>query len=129
MRKDGEVGMTDREKTIKGLGCLADENSACHSDCPYFTDREEGGFCFRKMAHDALDLLKEQPAKDTNVPSKWISVKKKLPENTDTVLIAHKGGVSFGWYNGRYWERGANTNHRPLETVTHWMPLPEPPEE
>lgn len=53
--------MVDRKKVLKGLGCLADENSACHSDCPYFTDREEGGFCFRKMAEDALELLKEQP--------------------------------------------------------------------
>ena len=59
--------MIDREKAIKGLGCLADENSACHSDCPYFTDREEGGFCFRKMAHDALELLKDEPLSVLNV--------------------------------------------------------------
>lgn len=55
--------MIDREKVLNGLECLADENSACHSDCPYFTDREDGGFCFRKMAYDALELLKEQEAK------------------------------------------------------------------
>ena len=63
-----------------------------------------------------------------NGVSQWISVKDRLPENSDTVLITHKGGVSFGWYNGRYWERGASTKHREIRTVSHWMPLPKAPE-
>jgi len=57
---------------------------------------------------------------------KWIPVTERLPEDSETVLITHKCGVSFGWYNGRYWERGASTNHRPLQTVIAWQPLPEP---
>ena len=66
----------------------------------------------------------------TNIPSvepeqKWIPVTEKLPKDDETVLITHKGGVSFGWYNGRYWERGASTKHRPLQTVIAWMQLPE----
>ena len=117
--------MPDREKIIKWLEyCVSNEDSCSH--CPYEK-------CFSKgwivaLREDVLELLKEQPAKDTNVPSKWISVKDRLPDNNDTMLIVHRGGVSFGWYNGRYWERGASTNHRQLRTVTHWMPFPEPPE-
>lgn len=57
---------------------------------------------------------------------KWIPVTERLPEDGERVLITHKGGVSFGWYNGSHWERGASTNHRPLQTVIAWMPLPEP---
>ena len=57
---------------------------------------------------------------------KWIPVTESLPEDGERVLITHKSGVSFGWYNGSYWERGAPTNHRPLQTVIAWMPLPEP---
>ena len=55
----------------------------------------------------------------------WIPVTERLPENGEIVLITHRGGVSFGWYNGIHWERGASTNHRPLQTVIAWMPLPE----
>ena len=58
--------------------------------------------------------------------SHWIPVTERLPEDSQTVLITHKGGVSFGWYNGGYWERGASTNHRKLQTVIAWMTMPEP---
>ena len=61
--------------------------------------------------------------------TEWISVEDRLPVDTETVLITHRGGVSFGWFNGVYWERGAATKHKPIKTVTHWMPLPEPPKE
>lgn len=54
----GRLGMTDREKVIKGLECLADRVSGCQSDCPYYASRVVT--CFRAMAADALSLLKEQ---------------------------------------------------------------------
>lgn len=69
-------------------------------------------------------IVDAQPTIDAE--PQWIPVSERLPDDNATVLITHKGGVSFGWYNGRYWERGANTKHRPLQTVTAWMPLPKP---
>lgn len=81
--------MTDREKAIKGLKCLADENSACHSDCPYFTDREEGAFCFRKMAHDALELLKAQPQK-----AHWMKMTGMMPPE----FTGHFECDNCGWH-------------------------------
>lgn len=71
----------------------------------------------------ARELIKSLPSAETE--RKWIPVTESLPEDGERVLITHKGGVSFGWYNGSYWERGASTNHRPLQTVIAWMPLPE----
>lgn len=60
----------------------------------------------------------------------WISVEENLPNGLGTVLIyTPRGGVSFGWFNGAYWERGAETKRKPIKTVTHWMPLPESPKE
>ena len=48
--------MTDREKAINGLECLANENAGCYTDCPYYADSP----CFRKMEADVLALLREQ---------------------------------------------------------------------
>lgn len=57
----------------------------------------------------------------------WISVKTRLPETDDHVLCCtqNKKGVRTvvrGFYMDG-WHCGMNTN------VTHWMPMPAPPEE
>ena len=54
---------------------------------------------------------------------KWISVEERLPEE-DTEALAYRSGniaVEFRW--AKCWENDALSNC----TVTHWMPLPEPP--
>ena len=56
----------------------------------------------------------------------WILCSERMPEKFTNVLITHRRGVSVAWHNGSYWERGAGTKHRPLETVTAWMPFPKP---
>ena len=66
---------------------------------------------------DAAELLREQ----------WISVDDKLPETEEEVLVltvSKTGNVNVdkGYLlNGRFVHRGS-------AVVTHWMPLPEPPE-
>ena len=79
---------------------------------------------FRRGFDFAMEFVQEAPS--TEPEQKWIPVAERLPKDGERVLITHRDGVSFGWYNGSYWERGAPTNHRPLETVIAWMPLPEP---
>ena len=73
----------------------------------------------------------ELPALDA-VPAeqgKWISIKDRLPEDGEAVLTCKNGLVEVqvyekkrnGWINGDwFWS---------MATVTHWMPLPEPPKE
>lgn len=56
----------------------------------------------------------------------WIPVTERLPDNGRNVLITSRGGVSTAWYNGSYFEKGANTHHRKMQTVTAWCELPEP---
>lgn len=67
--------------------------------------------------------------------AEWISVKERLPEQNQRVLVC---GVRGGVQICRYWENrdyGGGlqfmffTNKQKSITVTHWMPLPEPPEE
>lgn len=96
------------------------------------------------LAKNALDLIErleaERDAALTKVP-KWISVKERLPEAYQCV-IAHVRHTEK-WRNnakpeeqwhvveedcwlGDGWECNADTD---IHEVTHWMPLPEPPEE
>lgn len=57
--------------------------------------------------------------------SEWISVKERLPEEPMRCLVYAKrgkyGGCGVVYYNQGFYgdEYGA---------ITHWMPLPEPPE-
>jgi hypothetical protein len=77
---------------------------------------------------DALiEALKDVP--ETNA-GKWVSVKDMLPDKAGKYLIV---AVEHGKYKhvttamfGRYFYMTGRTAHW---IVTHWMPLPEPPEE
>lgn len=67
--------------------------------------------------------------------SEWVSVKERLPEWDQCVLVVVKGGgmvtaqwskmvedwTNYGW-SGYEWDWILDD-----EPVTHWMPLPEPP--
>ena len=64
---------------------------------------------------------------------KWISVKDGLPESYESVLISGKfigdlkTTTNEAYYDGRQWN--SIRNYSTLESVTHWMPLPEPPKD
>lgn len=68
----------------------------------------------------------------------WVSVQNRLPEKYGSYLTLREGqlmppqtrmAVRFwtGNKDGEYW-RGAEAGSR-IVGITHWMPLPEPPEE
>lgn len=61
----------------------------------------------------------------------WISVKDRLPESCETVLIysANERFVSTGYYWSAEKRWNQIGNRFLLFTITHWMPLPEPPKE
>ena len=76
---------------------------------------------------DALDMaisaLREQP--------RWIPVTERLPEVGTTVLTLDKFGHIHDRYMYRHQDGTALFTAEYLVTskdVTHWMPLPEPPE-
>lgn len=73
--------------------------------------------------------------------AEWISVKERLPEPLKRVLVAMGPNESFeigtttimflgrdgGWYPTA--EAVPMTESDERISVTHWMPMPEPPEE
>lgn len=71
-------------------------------------------------------------ATDNNVGSKWIPVTERLPKEWEEVLVwSYCGFCEVAVYLGIKGKWRVTWNHDLLEedTVTHWMPLPEPPKE
>lgn len=141
--------MADRGKVFDAIRNCVTEPKCKDKDCPWKKDCEKSG-CKRTtvpvtLLLDTLNLLKEQP--------QWISVKDRMPaethsmfykfygtlkwrdamwrEESDHVLVAitFEDGSQFvtsGYTQDGKWSTGIS---KILQyTVTHWMPLPEPPE-
>ena len=77
-----------------------------------------------------IELIENEPAVDA--APEWISVKDGLPEFGDTIVIrfGDKTDIATYWRGEvcPHW-RGQWYGTIDLGSVTHWMPLPEPPEE
>lgn len=128
-----------REEIIKALRHCASAKDC--RECVLASLKVSTGRCERILQNAAADML-EQDAK-----TGWISVKDRMPEHGKQVLL-----IAYGWsdttiYLGRLEHMSSETSwltgftskesewciqgwsylKEPL--VTHWMPLPEPPEE
>lgn len=79
---------------------------------------------YRAIDNDLLEIIAYEMERLPSAQPGWIPCSERLPNPGETVLVTHKSGVSFAWHNGKYWERGASTNHREMRTVVAWMPLP-----
>ena len=81
---------------------------------PYFTEfsRENPAYC-----------------KDFRENLTWIPVTERLPEKgVNVIALGSRGGVYTAQYKGSiYWHKLNARNH--MCEPTHWMPLPNPPEE
>ena len=118
----------------------------CDNSCERYPNQI--GDCMTARVHDyVIDLEQRVP--------RWISVEERLPEGEDPVLILVKETEHYGlnkdkskvyhcqylaywddeewyttWCNGcRKISDTANEPNADDYEVTHWMPLPEPPEE
>ena len=54
---------------------------------------------------------------------RWISVKDRLPEDDQTVLVFLNDNCDLMFYEDGLWRGKEYIDWKP----THWMPLPEPP--
>ena len=63
--------------------------------------------------------------------SEWISVKDRLPQVKEDVLIydSHHRNIYKAWYIGDIDVWFSNEYLPQFINITHWMPLPEPPKE
>lgn len=57
--------------------------------------------------------------------NEWIRVEDRLPESAGWYLVFYNGSeMQVAFFKGKKWPFD---NH--YHTITHWMPLPEPPKE
>ena len=86
--------------------------------------------CEECLLHNECDrLVFAERLYDKNYrEQEWISVDERLPESSDIdcLLFLDNGRIGIGWYHVSaevFVEGGIAT----INTVTHWMPLPEAP--
>ncbi|EHY1694604.1 DUF551 domain-containing protein [Escherichia coli] len=66
-------------------------------------------------------------------PDGWISCSELMPEETGDIIVVSDGivmsGISYSRRDGFYIAALEYDDDEPIDGVTHWMPLPEPPQE
>ena len=125
--------MKTREEIKTGLEyCSQNVPYPCNG-CPYERDEllENAWRC--NLNADVLAYIQQLEAK---VP-KWISVEERLPSSkkpyANVIVRTRNGRVLPGFHNDEYgwYAMSEEENYCDLivgDRVTHWMPLPEPPE-
>ena len=78
-----------------------------------------------KISTQIRDIIVEELEKDSK-DSKWISVKERLPATGTLALVYGSLGAMTV---ARYIARNDWVVPGLFSTITHWMPLPEPPKE
>ena len=77
----------------------------------------------KQLKNAPITIYKSEPSVET--VQEWISVKDKLPEDDEVVIICtDKNFVYAGELIGDTWFLD---NDSWTATVTHWMPTPQPP--
>ncbi|MEF4934178.1 DUF551 domain-containing protein [Escherichia coli] len=65
-------------------------------------------------------------------PDGWISCSERMPEETGDIIVVSDGivmsGISYSRRDGFYISALEYDDDEPIGGVTHWMPLPEPPQ-
>lgn len=135
--------MKTPDEIKKGLETHKSKTADC-SECPYENVVTQDGWelCFKNLESDALAYIQQLEADNAqqarcieNLTDKlnatndalqrWISVEERLPELNTAVLAVMDDGIVFQElfaYDG--WDLWEGCTGK----ITHWMPMPEPPE-
>lgn len=90
--------------------------------------------CKKQCFHTAFPAFADAWAETPAPQLRWIPVAERLPEDRSNVLVVaywhERWGVYMGWCapERAAWSVHIGIGDRNDVAVTHWMPLPEPPE-
>ncbi|MGP0829639.1 DUF551 domain-containing protein, partial [Escherichia coli] len=75
----------------------------------------------------------KEPGNSPVTPDGWISCSERMPEETGDIIVVSDGivmsGISYSRRDGFYIAALEYDDDEPIGGVTHWMLLPEPPQE
>lgn len=128
--------MRTPEEIKKGLECCDFEHwqSRQCKQCPYMNADDEWCNSADEIRGDTIAYIQQLEAQTP----KWISAEERLPE-VSVRLLAYEYSAALLVYDGEHmheayychttkmWHDASDEDH--IIDVTHWMPLPEPPEE
>ena len=78
----------------------------------------------RAFNQAARKIIREMPT--LTPPNEWVSVEERLPEEKQRVIVrCERVGTSVGWILWGNWMTDIGPD---AGKVTHWMPLPAPPD-
>lgn len=135
------------EEIVRALRCCAEPGRECEEDCPMNEMSREP--CREVLAPAAADLIEKltdrcaRYAEEIAVAqerTRWVPVTERLPElqswGASTVvlgLIKNENAPSLNKLHDLtlcvYCDNGIWSMPGRYAAITHWMPLPEPPEE
>ncbi|EFA6619989.1 DUF551 domain-containing protein [Escherichia coli] len=91
---------------------------------------------FRENKDSSTNNFRKISETSTNspvIPDGWISCSERMPEETGDIIVVSDGivmsGISYSRRDGFYMAALEYDDDEPIGGVTHWMPLPEPPQE
>ena len=121
-----------RQEIVQALRqCAKSDCSSCGM-CPIFPDRE----CVEHLATAAASLIERLTAENAALREKvpqWISVEDRLPiDRLSKYLVAFRDAGGSIVDMARYFPSDGWTCDNwevPQNLITHWMPLPDSPEE
>ncbi|EMB0483414.1 DUF551 domain-containing protein [Escherichia coli] len=116
---NGYTGSTLEEDTLKSINFLKRNNIAAMLQ----------GAKPVSQTYKLNELSGNSPV----TPDGWISCSERMPEETGDIIVVSDGivmsGISYSRRDGFYIAALEYDDDEPIDGVTHWMPLPEPPQE
>ncbi len=77
----------------------------------------------------AENIVADLIANGVTMAPQWISVEERLPEGDNRVLVSCRTKKGVQSCNLAYYWNGTWHGQGSMSGVTHWMPLPDPPED
>jgi len=125
----GFIGIANNEAVDLGTASRADDVCIISEEVNDHHNKEDAAYI--TAAANNYPAALEEIAR-LREAQRWIPVSERLPEPGEYVNVKSAAGyidtLFHGYGDDNTWYNVAGWNYHP-DSITHWMPLPEPPQE